>query len=131
MGKVSGGEWLSLWVSVDATIVLSGAVLTGYVGVGGLALRMTLDRCLPQFLLSENPITHTCHFIIVGFFLITTSLFVIVNGQTTTLAGVYGIAFLGGTRWCLFGGLVVWGLCLLFVCCGLMVWCDGGSFVVV
>jgi len=95
MGKVSGGEWLSLWVSVDATIVLSGAVLTGYVGVGGLARRMTLDRCLPQFLLSENPLTKTCHFIIVGFFLITTSLFVIVNGQTTTLAGVYGIAFLG------------------------------------
>jgi len=35
MGRVSAGHWLELWVSVDAFIVLSGAVLTSYVGITG------------------------------------------------------------------------------------------------
>ncbi|MEP7271935.1 MAG: APC family permease, partial [Acidobacteriota bacterium] len=51
MGLLSAGRWLQLLVSVDAALVLSGAVLTSYVGVTGLVRRMALDRCLPQFLL--------------------------------------------------------------------------------
>ena len=51
MGSVAGGRWLNIVVSVDATLVLSGAVLTAYVGVNGLARRMSMDRCLPQFLM--------------------------------------------------------------------------------
>jgi len=47
MGLVAGGKWLSVVVSIDAALVLSGAVLTSYVGVTGLVKRMTLDRCLP------------------------------------------------------------------------------------
>ena len=94
MGAVSAGRWLMAWVTVDATIVLCGAVLTGYVGVTGLANRMTLDRCLPQFFLSRNPWRGTLHWIIIGFFLLTTSLFVIVNGNVSILDGVYAIAFL-------------------------------------
>jgi len=35
MAKVSAGHWLELWVSVDAFVVLSGAVLTSYVGING------------------------------------------------------------------------------------------------
>ncbi|MFP6888217.1 MAG: APC family permease, partial [Nitrospinota bacterium] len=54
MGMISGGPWLSWLISIDAALVLSGAVLTSYVGVNGLILRMTLDRCLPQFLLKSN-----------------------------------------------------------------------------
>jgi len=95
MGTVAGGKWLNILVSVDATMVLSGAVLTAYVGVNGLARRMSMDRCLPQFLMQENRFRHTNHFIIIGFFLITSSLYVIVNENVQTLAGVYTIAFLG------------------------------------
>ncbi|MCB0355340.1 MAG: amino acid permease, partial [Bdellovibrionales bacterium] len=41
MGNKAGGSWLSGLISVDAALVLSGAVLTAYVGVGGLLERMT------------------------------------------------------------------------------------------
>jgi amino acid transporter len=54
MGNIAGGNWLSWLISLDAALVLSGAVLTSYVGVAGLVRRMALDRCLPQFLLKIN-----------------------------------------------------------------------------
>ena len=68
LGNVAGGEWLGWVVGIDAILVLSGSVLTAYVGVTGLVRRMSLDRCLPQFLLQENPWRHTNHWIIIGFF---------------------------------------------------------------
>jgi hypothetical protein len=37
-----------VWLSLDAFVVLSGAVLTAYVGVNGLMKRLALDRVLPQ-----------------------------------------------------------------------------------
>ncbi|MEP6913965.1 MAG: APC family permease, partial [bacterium] len=54
MALLCAGSWFRVVVSVDAVLVLSGAVLTAYVGVTGLVRRMTLDRCLPQVLLAEN-----------------------------------------------------------------------------
>ena len=72
MGGVVGGDWLSWLVSVDAALVLSGAVLTSFVGVTGLVHRMTLDRCLPQFLLKTNK-RGTTHRIIIAFFLLCVS----------------------------------------------------------
>lgn len=42
--QVAGGQWLNIFVSVDATLVLCGSVLTAYVGIVGLVRRMTLDR---------------------------------------------------------------------------------------
>jgi len=83
-----------LWVGIDAVIVLSGAVLTAYVGVIGLVRRMSLDRCLPQFLLAQNPVTKTNHWIILLFFLLTSSLVLITVGDVTELEGVYTVAFL-------------------------------------
>eukprot|EP01117_Protostelium_nocturnum_P019958 TRINITY_DN8784_c0_g1_i1.p1 TRINITY_DN8784_c0_g1~~TRINITY_DN8784_c0_g1_i1.p1 ORF type:complete len:644 (+),score=213.44 TRINITY_DN8784_c0_g1_i1:346-2277(+) len=93
--QVVPGKWLNIVVSVDAFLVLSGAILTGYVGITGLVSRMSLDRCLPMFLVKENSIRHTAHFIILGFFFITSYLYVIVGGDTESLEGVYTIAFLG------------------------------------
>ncbi len=61
MGAIAAGRWLQQAVSLDATLVLSGAVLTSYVGVIGLVRRMSLDRCLPQFLLRENRRRRTNH----------------------------------------------------------------------
>ena len=94
MGQVTGGDFLRIWVAVDATMVLSGAVLTSFVGVTGLARRMAMDRCLPQFLLNENSCRKTNHWIIIGFFLVASSLFLILNGNVETLSGVYNLAFL-------------------------------------
>jgi len=49
-GRVSGGNWLSLLVGIDAALGLSGAVLTSFVGVGGLMERYGMDRkILPNF----------------------------------------------------------------------------------
>src|SRR5688572_26850705 len=93
MGEVAGGPWLATLVSVNAAMVLSGAVLTSYVGVTGLVHRMTLDRCLPQFLLKTNR-RGTAYLIMIAFFLLCVSILLITKGNLATLAGVYTISFL-------------------------------------
>ena len=65
-------------MSIDAALVLSGAVLTSFVGVTGLVHRMTLDRCLPQFLLKTNS-RGTTHRIIIAFFLLCVSVLAITH----------------------------------------------------
>lgn len=94
MGELSGGPWLASLISVDAVLVLSGAVLTSFVGVNGLVRRMTLDRCLPQFLLKTNR-RGTTHRILIAFFLLALSVLFITGGELEALAGVYTISFLG------------------------------------
>ncbi len=93
MGEIAGGLWLATLVSVNAAMVLSGAVLTSYVGVTGLVHRMTLDRCLPQFLLKTNR-RGTAYLIMVAFFLLCVSILLITQGNLGALAGVYTISFL-------------------------------------
>lgn len=93
MGQEAGGSWLYWLISADAVFVLSGAVLTSFVGVNGLVRRMTLDRCLPQFLLKTNR-RHTTHRIIITFFLLCVSVLLITEGNLKALAGVYTISFL-------------------------------------
>ena len=93
MGQLSGGNWLAVLISIDAALVLSGAVLTSFVGVNGLVKRMTLDRCLPQFLLKENK-RKTTHRIIIAFFVLCVSILFITKGDLKALAGVYTISFL-------------------------------------
>lgn len=95
MGARSALPWLSQVVSIDAVLVLSGAVLTSYVGVTGLVRRMSLDRCLPQLLLAENGWRRTNHWIILAFFFLCCSILGATGGNTQTLAGVYTISFLG------------------------------------
>ena len=95
MGTLSAGPWLNTWVSVDATLVLSGAVLTSYVGVTGLVRRMSLDRCLPQILLRENRLRSTNHWIILLFFILCCSILFITRGDVALLGGVYTLSFLG------------------------------------
>ena len=93
MGGIAAGEWLARLISADAILVLSGAVLTSYVGVTGLVRRMTLDRCLPQFLLKSNS-RGTYHRIIVMFFCVCVSILFITEGRLEALAGVYTLSFL-------------------------------------
>lgn len=94
MGDVSLGSFLARWVSIDAVLVLSGAVLTSFVGVTGLVRRMALDRCLPQLLLKTNRARGTNHWIIIAFFLVCLSVLFITEGNIGTLAGVYALSFL-------------------------------------
>ena len=93
MGGQAGGPWLARLISVDAALVLSGAVLTSYIGVTGLVRRMTLDRCLPQLLLKTNR-RGSSHRIIIAFFILAVSVLMVTKGELAALAGVYTISFL-------------------------------------
>jgi len=94
MGELSAGQWLKTVVSIDAVLVLSGAVLTSYVGVIGLVRRMSLDRCLPPVFLRENKLRNTNHWIIIAFFLLCCGILLITHGEVSLLGGVYTISFL-------------------------------------
>ncbi len=89
-----GGLFLAGIVAVDAFLVLSGAVLTSFIGVSGLLHRMTLDDCLPSILLQENK--RGAHpRIVMVFFLLCMSVLLLTGGELLSLAGVYTISFLG------------------------------------
>lgn len=85
---------VSQWISFDAVIVLSGAVLTGFVGASGLMRRMSLDLCLPQFLLQKNRWRDTNHWIIAVFLCLCISILFLTRGSIEMLAGVYTLSFL-------------------------------------
>ncbi|MDA3898546.1 MAG: APC family permease [Desulfobacteraceae bacterium] len=106
MGQLAGGGWLSTFISVDAALVLSGAVLTSFVGVNGLVRRMTLDRCLPQFFLKTNR-RGTTHRIIISFFILCVSILLITQGELKALAGVYTISFLAVMALFAFGNILL------------------------
>ncbi|WP_026808977.1 APC family permease [Arenibacter latericius] len=93
LGGVSGGNWLSLLIGIDAALVLSGAVLTSFVGVGGLMERMALDRILPKFMLKRNR-RSSPYMTYIIFFLLCVSILLVTKGNLAKLAGVYTIAFL-------------------------------------
>lgn len=93
MGSLTGGKWLASLISINAVTVLSGAVLTSFVGVNGLMKRMTLDRILPQFFLKENK-RGTSYRILITFFLLCVSVLLVTKGELAPLAGVYTISFL-------------------------------------
>jgi amino acid transporter len=93
MGHYVGGEWVAALIAIDAFLVLSGAVLTSFVGVTGLLERMTLDRIMPQFFLKKSK-TGSSYRIIIMFLLLSVSVLLITNGEVKLLAGVYTISFL-------------------------------------
>jgi amino acid transporter len=93
MGKHVGGKWVAGMVALDAVLVLSGAVLTSFVGVTGLLERMTLDRILPQYFLKKNK-RGSSYRIISIFLLLCISVLLITKGNVKLLAGVYTISFL-------------------------------------
>lgn len=93
MANHVGGNWVATLVAVDAFLVLSGAVLTSFVGVSGLLERMTLDRIMPQFFLKKNK-RGSSYRIIIMFLFLSVSVLLITNGNVKLLAGVYTISFL-------------------------------------
>lgn len=95
MGQITAGHWLEVVVSVDAFIVLAGAVLTSYIGIVGLVQRLAIDRVLPRILMRKNKWRGTLHLIIIAYFLAASSLVIAMNGQIDGLSGVFAFAFLG------------------------------------
>ena len=96
-GAASDGilaQLISHWISIDAVMVLSGAVLTSYVGVTGLMRRMSMDNCLPHFLLQINRWRGTAHWTIGAFFVLCCSILIVTHGRIEMLAGVYTLSFL-------------------------------------
>lgn len=93
MADITGGKTLATIISINAVTVLSGAVLTSFVGVNGLIKRMTLDRILPNFFLKENKRGSTYRILIL-FFLLCVSVLVVTKGEIGPLAGVYALSFL-------------------------------------
>lgn len=106
MGNETGGAWLATVVSIDAAIVLSGAVLTAFIGVSGLMKRMTLDRIFPQALLKENSRGSSPRIMIL-FYLLCFSILFITEGALAPLAGVYTISFLSVMAFFGFGNLLL------------------------
>ncbi len=93
MASHVGGDWLAVLIGIDAFLVLSGAVLTSFVGVMGLLERMALDRILPQYFLKKNS-RGSSYRIILVFLALTVSVLLITKGDVRLLAGVYTISFL-------------------------------------
>ncbi len=89
-----GGTPLQYLVAIDAFLVLSGAVLTAFVGVGGLLYRMASDGCLPNFLTKVNK-KGSYPRIVITFFILCSSILLLTKGDLLSLAGVYTISFLG------------------------------------
>ena len=106
MGRQTGGTWLATVISFDAALVLSGAVLTAFIGVGGLMKRMTLDRIFPQILLKETSRGSSPRIAIV-FYILCLSILFITEGQLGPLAGVYTISFLAVMGFFGFGNLLL------------------------
>lgn len=94
LANTCGGVWFKYWLCIDAFLVLSGSVLTAFVGVTGLVRRLALDRCMPQLMLQTNPYRGTNHVIILGFLLISSTLYLVLNGDVSSLANVYSLSFL-------------------------------------
>ncbi len=93
LGETTGGSWLGFLISLDAVLVLCGAVLTSFVGVSGLLERITLDRILPNFFLKKNK-RGSNYRIVMAFFVLCISVLFVTRGNLQALAGVYTFSFL-------------------------------------
>jgi len=93
LGQTTGGTWLAILISIDAVLVLCGAVLTSFVGVSGLLNRMTLDRILPNYFLKQNK-NGSNYRIIISFLILCVSVLFVTKGHFESLAGVYTFSFL-------------------------------------
>jgi amino acid transporter len=93
LGQTTGGTWLATLISIDAVLVLCGAVLTSFVGVSGLLSRMTLDRILPNYFLKQNK-KGSNYRIIISFLILCISVLFVTAGNLESLAGVYTFSFL-------------------------------------
>ena len=86
-------KYLKICVGIDAFCVLTGAVLSAFVGFTGLSIRMSYDGDLPRVLQSQTP-WNTPYCIILSYFVLTVTMLLMCSGDIADLSGVYTIAFL-------------------------------------
>ncbi len=106
VAKLMGGTVFQYLIIADAVLVLSGAVLTAFIGVSGLIFRMTTDGCFPSFLSYENK-RGSYPYIVGLFFFLCTSVLILTKGNLLALAGVYTIAFLSVMSLFALGNLIM------------------------
>jgi amino acid transporter len=104
--KILSGSFFQILVVIDAFLVLAGAVLTSYVGVGGLIFRMASDGCLPNLLTKKNK-SGSYPRIVITFFILCTSILILTKGDLFAMAGVYTIAFLSVMSLFAFGNILL------------------------
>ena len=104
--RAIGGQGFAYLIAIDAFLVLSGAVLTSYVGVSGLLNRMAGDNCLPMMLRKENK-KGSFPRIVLLFFILCSSILILTGGNLLSLAGVYTIAFLSVMSLFAIGNLIL------------------------
>lgn len=92
-----GGPALQWIIVIDAFLVLSGAVLSSFIGSYGLLYRMTLDHCLPSSILLPKlkKRNHNGNRLVILFAALCISILLLTGGNLLSLAGVYTISFLG------------------------------------
>jgi amino acid transporter len=105
--RIMGGTVFLGWVAIDAFLVLAGAVMTSYIGASNLMRRMSLDACLPHFLLPKDPKSISTAKIIFTFFALCVSIIALTNGDLLSIAGVYTISFLSVMSLFAIGNLVL------------------------
>lgn len=104
--RVIGGPSLHFVVVVDAILVLSGAILTSFVGVTGLVHRMASDGCLPT-LFTRRSTRGTFPFTVWAFLFLAGSVLIISRGELAPLAGVYAVAFVSLLSMTALGNLIM------------------------
>ncbi len=104
-----GGSAFQYMMVINAFLVLSGAVLTSFIGASGLMYRMTIDHCLPSSILLPRIKSRDSHVlrIIIAFTLLCLSILFMTGGNLLSLAGVYTISFLGVMSLFAIGNLIL------------------------
>jgi amino acid transporter len=104
-----GGHAFQYMMVINAFLVLSGAVLTSFIGASGLMYRMTLDHCLPSSILLPKLRSRNANVtrIVIAFTLLCISILLVTQGNLLSLAGVYTISFLGVMTLFALGNLVL------------------------
>ncbi len=97
VARVLGGQSFQYLMVLDVFLVLSGAVLTSFIGASGLIYRMALDHCLPSSLLLPRLKSRNVYVvrIVIAFTALCLSILLLTQGDLLSLAGVYTMSFLG------------------------------------
>ena len=98
IAKESGGSSWEFIICVDAVLILCGAVLTAYIGMGGLMARLARDKIFPA-VLAQLSRTGAPYVSTISFGVGAVALFLIIYNPTDPSAiqnfgGVYSISFL-------------------------------------
>ncbi|SGZ01980.1 BQ5605_C033g11178 [Microbotryum silenes-dioicae] len=90
----ASGRWLSLWISIDAVLILGATVLSGIVSADALLCRIAEDGLFPRFLLLRLPRTGApwvaLNFFCIGCLVVYAS----TGASLSILSGIFAIVFL-------------------------------------